>query len=138
MTLYLVDTSAWHRSTHHEVADAWERRLHEDRIAICDQVRLEILYSARNLSSYEQLSAELDALRRVPCGSGQFQRALEVQHELARQGGLHHRSVKIADLLIAASAEGAGAILWHYDEDYDRIAKVTGQASEWIAHGGSL
>ena len=58
---------------------------------------------------------------------------LDVQEQLARQGGLHHRSVKVPDLVIAACAEAAGATLWHYDEDYDRIAEVTGQPAEWIA-----
>ena len=29
-------------------------------------------------------------------------------------------------------------MLWHYDEDYDRIAEITGQRVEWIAPRGSL
>ena len=46
--------------------------------------------------------------------------------------------MKIPDLLIAAIAEAAGAIVWHYDEDYERIAEITGQAVEWVAPRGSL
>lgn len=42
-----------------------------------------------------------------------------------------------ADLLIAA-AEAAGVTLLHYDEDYDRIAAVTGQPTRWIAPRGSV
>ena len=61
----------------------------------------------------------------------------EVQAALAHVGGLHHRSVKIADLLIAASAEEAGHVVWHYDEDFDRIARVTGQQCRWITPRGS-
>lgn len=136
--LYLADTSAWHRSIHAEVAAVWERHLSDDAIATCSQVRLEILYSARNLEAYGELAAELEALHQLPCGEDQFDRALEIQHALARRGGLHHRSVKIADLVIAASAEAAGAVLWHYDEDYDRVAAITGQATEWVAPRGSL
>lgn len=101
-------------------------------------MRLEILYSARNLAAYELLASELNALHQLPCGAQEFARALEVQHELARLGGLHHRSVKIADLIIAACAEAAGAVLWHYDEDFDRIAGITGQTTRWIAERGSL
>jgi predicted nucleic acid-binding protein len=67
-----------------------------------------------------------------------FAWAAEVQRQLARHGPLHHRSVKIADLIIAAAAEQAGAIVWHYDEDFDRIAGITGQPVEWIARRGSL
>ena len=109
-----------------------------DTLATCAQVRLEVLYSARNVDHYEQLHAELLALHQLPCTGQHFERALEVQHLLAGRGGLHHRSVKIADLAIAACAETAGATLWHYDEDFDRIAEVTRQPAEWIAPRGSL
>lgn len=138
ISLFLADTSAWHRSQHPDVLALWAQRLREDVLATCSQVRLEILCCARNLESYEQLAEELRALHELPCGSAQFKRALELQHELAAQGGLHHRAVKIPDLLIAASAEATGATVWHYDEDYDRVAAITGQATEWIAPRGSL
>jgi len=138
VTLHLADTSAWHRSSHEAVALAWTQMLTRDTLATCAQVRLEILYSARSSHDYEQLAEELLALHQLPCGSEQFERALQVQRELARQGGLHHRSVKIPDLVIAASAEHAGAILWHYDEDYDRVSAITGQPTEWVAPRGSL
>lgn len=138
LTLYLADTSAWHRATHPEVAAAWDSHLTGDSLATCAPVRLEILYSARGAEDYDQLATELAALHQLPCGAAQFERALELQQELAHRGGLHHRSVKIPDLLIAASAEVAGATVWHYDEDYDRIAELTGQRMEWIAPRGSL
>ena len=138
MILYLADTSAWHRSRHAQVLALWDRKLADDSIATCAQVRLEVLYSAESLRDYSVISEELSALRQLPCGSAEFERALEVQHALARQGGLHHRSVKIADLIIAASAESAEATVWHYDDDFDRIAKITGQRTEWIARRGTL
>ena len=138
MKLYLADTSAWHRADNPAVAGVWEVRLLADSLATCAQVRLEILYSAQSADDYEKLSAELLALHQLPCTAEHFDRALDVQEQLARQGGLHHRSVKIPDLVIAACAEAAGATLWHYDEDYDRIAKVTGQPAEWIVPRGSL
>jgi predicted nucleic acid-binding protein len=138
VTLYLADTSAWHRATHPEIVAAWETRLAADAIATCAFVRLEILYSARSAKDYERLGEELRALHQLPSGAEQVDRALHVQRALALRGGLHHRSVKIPDLLIAASAEAAGAVVWHYDEDYDRIAKITGQPVEWIAPRGTL
>ena len=66
-----------------------------------------------------------------------WRRALQVQALLAEQGALHHRSVKIPDLLVAASAEAAGDVVLHYDEDFDRIAAVTGQPTEWVVPRGS-
>lgn len=46
------------------------------------------------------------------------------------------RGSKHADLLIAAGAEAAGVAVLHYDEAYDRIAGVTGQATRWLAAKG--
>jgi predicted nucleic acid-binding protein len=109
-----------------------------DRLGLCDQVRLEILWSARSAGDYEALDEELGALVQIPTTGAAFARALEVQRRLAHAGGLHHRSVKIADLIIAAAAEQAEAILWHYDQDFERIAEVTGQSIEWVAPRGSL
>ena len=96
------------------------------------------LYSARNAADYDAIVSELDGLHQVSTGDEAFQRALSVQQMLAHVGGLHHRSVKISDLLIAASAEVAGASVWHYDEDFDRVAAVTRQRTQWIAARGSL
>lgn len=138
MTLYSVDTSAWRRATEPAVVDRWRGALESDVLGICDQVRLEILYSAQSPTDYEELAEELKGLKPIPITGESYQRALEVQAGLARLGGLHHRSVKIADLLIAASAELSDAVVWHYDEDYDRIAHITGQPTEWIVPRGSI
>lgn len=134
----LVDTSAWHVARHASVARRWEDVLSEDLAVMCAQVELEILFSARSGQDYESLAQELAALPHVSCGEEAFARALEVQRQLAHAGGLHHRSVKIADLIIAAAAELADLPVWHYDEDFDRIATITGQQAVWIARRGSL
>jgi hypothetical protein len=136
--VFLADTSALHRSNHPDVVEEWARRLDRDQIATTAPVRLEFLYSARSAADYVQLSEDLDALHRLPCGEQAHQRAEQVQCLMAEQHALHHRSVKVVDLLIAAVGELSGATIWHYDEDYDRIAAVTGQATEWIAPRGSL
>ncbi|MGH2725535.1 MAG: PIN domain-containing protein [Actinomycetota bacterium] len=136
--LRLADTSAWHAVRHPAVAELWEDALAEGLIVVCPQVELELLFSARSAPDYESIALELAALPHVPCGEESFTRALEVQRRLAHVGGLHHRSVKIPDLIIAAAAELADLPLWHYDEDFDRIAAITGQRSVWIARRGSL
>lgn len=138
MTLHLADTSAWHQSGNSAVASLWVERLANDTLATCAQVRLEILFSARSADDYDRLADELAALHQLPCGEAELERALVVQRLLAHRAGLHHRSVKIPDLIIGACAESAEATIWHYDEDFDRIAEVTGQPAEWIAARGSL
>jgi len=138
LSVLLVDTSAWHRAGNSRVMDAWESAARADRLAVTQPVRLEILYSARNAREYDALSQELDGLHQLPCTEEAFDRALDVQQALAHSRPLHHRSVKLPDLLIAAAAELHEAVVWHYDADFDRIAQVTGQRVEWIARKGTL
>lgn len=72
-----------------------------------------------------------------PVGREVWGRALETYGLLAAQGALHQRQVTHADLLVAAAAEVAGVPVLHYDEDYERIAAVTGQEHHWIVPRGS-
>jgi predicted nucleic acid-binding protein len=136
----LADTSAWvwTRAVGGELRVAFDEDLVEGQIATCDIVRLELLYSARNATDFSSLREELDALPNCPIGVVEWKRALEVYEAVARQGGLHHRSVRHPDLLIAAAAEAAGLPVLHYDEDYNRIANITGQDVHWLAPRGSL
>ena len=62
----------------------------------------------------------------------------DIFRELAARGPLHHRQVKIPDLLIAAVAARNALTIVHYDSDYDIIASVTGQPTRWGAPRGSL
>jgi predicted nucleic acid-binding protein len=73
-----------------------------------------------------------------PIRERELTRALWVYEKLSARGGEHQRSVKHADLLIAAAAEAAGMPVLHYDEDYDRIAGITGRPTHWLAPAGSL
>jgi len=139
--MVLADTSAWFLSRRSDAAPA-RRRLDElllsTQVAICDMVRFELVYSSRNAAEMAASLANLDALHDCPVGKAQWGRALTVYRRLAEQGGAHHRSVGHEDLLIAAAAEAAGATVLHYDEDFDRIAAITGQPTSWIVPRGSL
>ena len=136
----LADTSAWWWSA--RAGGALRRRFDDSiidgQIATCDMVRLELLYSARNVEELRLTRADLDHLPDCPTSVEQWRRVLDVYETLATQGGKHQRSVKHPDLLIAAAAESAGVAVLHYDEDYDRIAAVTGQPVRWLAPRGSL
>jgi len=135
--ILLADTSAWHRSGNPLVAAEWRRLLEGDVIATTAPIRLEVLFSAQTARDYDAISVELDALHQLPCDAPALQRAVDVQRLLARSRPLHHR-VAIPDLIIAAVAELSGAVVWHYDRDFERIAAITGQEVAWIAEPGSL
>lgn len=63
-------------------------------------------------------------------------RALANHRALAQTS--QHRNFKPPDLIIAATAEVNGAVVLHDDQDFDRIAAITGQPTEWVAPQGSL
>ena len=133
-----VDTSVLILRERNTAIAAWfEAQLLADALAICDMVRLEYLFGARNGREYDELADALAALRQFPIEPRDWARALEVQRALAQQTGRGQRAVKIPGLLIAAAAERAQLPLVHYDEDYDRISAITGQATRWVTPRGN-
>lgn len=137
MATYLADKSALtRRDTRPEVREVIEPLLLAGRIATCGIVDLELLYSAPSPATYHELADILRALPRVPVTDSAVDRALQVQSLLAEHS--QHRSGGLPDLLVAACAEAAGLTILHYDADYDRIAKLTGQAVQWVVPRGSV
>lgn len=137
----LADTSAWTWSRRPDqpfVRRRFDGQLVADRIATCDMVRLELLKSARNGREFLLMAHRLSALPDPGITVREWKRALFVYGRLAAQGGAHQRAVGHADLLIAAAAEAAGIPVLHYDEDFERIAEITGQPHRWLAPRGSL
>lgn len=134
---YLADTSAWRRSgARADVADRWEALFEGGELAICAPVKLELLYSARSPSDYEQLRRDLDPIPWLELDTKAASLALRAQAGLAAAS--QHRGPGPIDLLIAGIAEASGATLLHYDRHFDAIAEVTGQPMEWLAPRGSL
>jgi len=48
------------------------------------------------------------------------------------------RQVSRPDLLVAAVAERQRVIAIHHDADYDAIAKITDQPTQWVVPQGSV
>ncbi|MGH7883526.1 MAG: PIN domain nuclease [Candidatus Dormibacteraceae bacterium] len=128
--LYLADKSAYEQRRHSlSVEDLFNSLIESKTLAACEIVALEILYSARNLAEYDRVQNDLEALTWLDVDVRALRRAREVQHKLARQG--QHR-LPLPDLIIAATAERHGAVVLHYDKDFDLIAAVTGQPTQWV------
>ena len=133
----LADTSVWARLGH--PALAWFAAAVEDGlIAVCDQVAMEVLFSTRDAADFRATEAALLASPWFPVEAADWVEARRVFGALAAQGPLHHRQVKIPDLLIAAVAARHDVVLVHYDAEYDVIAGITGQRTRWAAPRGSL
>ncbi|MEX2250820.1 MAG: PIN domain-containing protein [Acidimicrobiia bacterium] len=132
---YLVDTSVLGRAHQQDVGDRLEQLVRRGHMWTCRLIDLEVAYGAR-ARDVSVIIEERFALPAVPMGQAVMDRALRVSGLLAQAG--HHRGAKPVDLLIAATAEAAGLAVLHYDADYDRIAGVTNQPTEWIAPAGTL
>jgi predicted nucleic acid-binding protein len=135
---YLVDTSALvriHRNP--EVGAAWRLKATEGLLGICPVTELEVLFSARSLVDRIRLVRQLrEVYDQIRVPESAFDRATDVQHELTKRG--HHRSAGPVDLLLAATAELSGLIVLHYDRDFETVAKVTNQPTQWIAPPGTI
>lgn len=133
----LADTSVWARIG--RPALAWfATAVEEGRIAVCDQVALEVLFSTRDANDFRATEEALLACPWLSIEPADWDEARRVFRTLADQGPLHHRQVKIPDLLIAAVAARHEMTVVHYDADYELIANITGQRTRWAAPRGSL
>lgn len=135
--IYLADTSIYVlQGRHSGVRERFESLLAEGRLAACQMTALEFLNNAPDPQGYEMLWRALHGQRWIDVTAEAMDRALAVHRALAAQS--QHRQFRLPDLIIAAAAETHGATVLHYDADYDRIAAVTGQPTEWVAPRGSL
>lgn len=131
---YLVDTSVLTRLRSRPVRERLEH-LDGAGLARTPVTDLEIGFSARNGTEWDELMAALGAFERVEVAAHHVDRARQVQRLLA-EAGLRGR--KVPDLLVAAVAEAASISVLHYDADFDHIASVTHQATEWVVPRGSI
>lgn len=134
---YLVDKSALARLQNPAVASRLEPLLEAGAVATCAIVELEVGFSARSPDDYEGTMRDRAAgYTMLAMDDWVWRQALEIQARLAAAGQL--RSVPIPDLLIAATAERHRVTVLHYDGDYERIAAITGQSTEWVVERGSV
>lgn len=132
--MFLLDTSVLTRLR----APSIVRRIGQldgDGLARTSMTDLEIGFSARSADEWDRLIAALGAFRRIDVEAHHFDRARQIQRRLAADG---LRGRKVPDLLIAAVAEATSLIVLHYDADFDHIATVTGQPTQWIVERGSI
>ena len=130
MTAWLIDKSALVRLDASPDAAEWASRIQRGLVRVSTVTRLEIGFSARSSQDLQRSFAEppLSAMPVEYLTPAIEDRAVAVQLALAQTG--HHRAPSVPDLLIAATAEGAGLTVLHFDKDFRLIADVTGQPLE--------
>ena len=133
--VHLVDTSALTRLRDPGVHARILEGASQSTCAVLSLAHLEMGFSARSSSEWDDISTSLASLRTVDIVDADVQAALQVQRELASRGLMGR---KIVDLLVAAAASRLRLIVLHYDRDFDHISSVTGQRCEWVAPPGSI
>jgi predicted nucleic acid-binding protein len=134
---YLADKSALARLRHPAVESALGPLIQNGLVATCGVVELEVLWSTRSADEYDEVRADrMVGYEWLTAEDDDWRRAIDVQAELWRRG--QARTVPLPDLLIAAIAERHRITVLHYDDDYDRIAAVTAQPTQWVVPRGSV
>ena len=131
----LVDTSVLARARQDVVGLRLEQLFLSGRFWSCRIIDLELVYATR-ATDVPLVSAARRALPEAPVTPAVMDRALDVMERMAASGV--HRGAKPVDHVIAAAAELAGLAVLHYDDDFGRIAQVTGQTVTWVAPRGTL
>jgi predicted nucleic acid-binding protein len=132
---HLIDSSVLTRLRDPAVREAVEARAERGELARAGISDLDIGYSARDADEWDRFVSALDAFELVETNAEHVRRARQVQRLLAAK---HQRGRKVPDLLIAAAAEGRNLTVLHYDADFDRIAAITGQPTEWVVPAGTV
>ena len=135
--LYLIDTSAHARSDNAAVRNIIAGLIADGVAATCVTVDLEAGYSGRDLRDVRAIAERRRSLYvGLSISEAIAERAREVQVRMAARG--HHRAAGVIDLLTAAVAEHHGAVVLHYDADFEHIATATAQPQAWIVPRGSI
>lgn len=135
--LFLIDTSALARLREPAVRAVLAGLIADHSAATCITVDLEAGYSARSAPDVQrtrELRRELYEI--LPVSETIAERAREVQVRMASRG--HHRAAGVVGLLTAAVAEHHGAVVLHYDADFEHIADSTGQPQRWVVPRGTV
>jgi predicted nucleic acid-binding protein len=133
----VVDTSAWARGDHPQVREPWTQALFADRLRISPVVRFQILLTARDGGTFDELAEELSAWRTAPLTAALVRAAQGAMRTLAHRSSGAQR-LPIVDYLVAAAAQETGSAVLHYDSDYETLAEIMEFESIWLAPAGSI
>ena len=134
---YIADKSALARLHMPEVSSFLAPLIEAGLVATCAVIEFEVLWSTRSPEEYQRVHDDRSlGYEWLATEDADWRRALDVQGLLWARGRM--RTVPLPDLLIAAVAERSRVTVLHYDNDYDTIAEITGQPTQWVGARGTL
>jgi predicted nucleic acid-binding protein len=96
-------------------------------------VRYELMFDARNAEAIAALDRTLEGLRQISVDSAIQRGVLAAMRELAGTGPTRAHRLPLADLTVAVAAQRSGIDVLHYDRHFERLGKLLGVRSVWIA-----
>ncbi|HEY2079620.1 MAG TPA: PIN domain nuclease [Streptosporangiaceae bacterium] len=134
---HLADTSALARLRHAAVASVLGPLIEAGLVATCGVIEFELGWATRTADEFDEVRADRQAgYEWLATHDEDWHRALAVQAALWRGGQI--KAVGFPDLVIAAVAERERVTILHFDSDYDLIAQVTGQPTQWVVPRGTV
>jgi predicted nucleic acid-binding protein len=130
----LADTSAWtHARRDSRAHELLLAAIERDEVAWCWPVRYELLTDARDPEGIGAVDRTLEGLREIAVDRTVQRGVLSAMRELA-DGGSHgaHR-LPLTDLTVAVAAQRSGLPVLHYDRHFERLGKLLGIGTPWIA-----
>lgn len=130
----LADTSAWMQGRQ----DARARNLllaaiERGDVRWCWPVRYELMVDARGPDGIATVEQTLESLREVAVDRSVQRAVLATMRELAARGSQGAHRLPIADLTVAAAAQGAGIDILHFDQHLERLGDHLGVGTHWIS-----
>ena len=122
--MIFVDTSVWISAFRGDQAIVTELSalLDDDVVALAAPVRVELLVGASR-RDHERLARVLMALPIFVPSADAWLRT----EEWAKEGRMHGETFGVADMIIASTCHEAGGLLWSFDDDFQRMARL-----EWF------
>jgi predicted nucleic acid-binding protein len=135
---WVVDTSAWARADHPDIAPKWKAAAEARELVACPVVTLELLYDAPDRERVHIVAVALSGLQQAPITRSVTDAAIGAIQEIAEKGAAGAHRVRVPDTLIAAAAAERGFGVLHYDHHFDTLATTLNFKSQWIAPPGSV
>lgn len=119
---YLIDTSALVRVLRKQTDPAWDERIGQGLVAVCEPVLMETLTIARAKDYQRMEETLLGTYPWVPVPDRAWDSAREVRRALAAQSA--HQGLSVADHLVVATALHHGLTVLHDDADFETVGRI--------------
>jgi len=130
----LADTSAWMQARRDPKARSLLLgAVGRGDVCWCWPVRYELMVDARGPEGVAAVERTLEGLREIPMDRSVQRTVLATMRDLAATGSHGAHRYPLADLTVAAAAQGAGVDILHFDQHLERLGDHLGVGAHWVS-----